>query len=96
VSQPEGGFVYWVELAIPIDMAALYATALADGVSIAPGAIFFASGIADRSFRLCIGRLWTARVEQAIAHIGRLCSTLGMRQEMTVLKRNDRMYSQEK
>lgn len=92
VSQPEGGFVYWVELATPIDIAALYATALADGVSIAPGAIFFASGIADRSFRLCIG----ARVEQAIVHIGRLCSTPGMRQKMTVQERNDRIYSQEK
>ncbi|HZW11885.1 MAG TPA: PLP-dependent aminotransferase family protein [Noviherbaspirillum sp.] len=76
VSQPEGGFVYWIELASPISIAALYSAALADGISIAPGPIFFASGSANTTFRICIGRQWTAKIEQAIANIGRLCGML--------------------
>jgi len=76
VSQPQGGFVYWIELASPISISALYASALNDGMSIAPGPIFYASGSANTTFRICIGRPWTAKVEQAIARIGTLCAKL--------------------
>lgn len=85
VSQPQGGFVYWLELPTPLDINALYVAAVADGVSIAPGTIFFASGISDTTFRLCIGRQWTARVELSIAHIGRLCSTMETGKRLTLV-----------
>lgn len=76
VSEPEGGFVYWIELPSPVNIATLYSAALANGISIAPGPIFFASGNSHTAFRICIGRQWTARIEQAIANIGRLCGEL--------------------
>ncbi|MCL2658096.1 MAG: PLP-dependent aminotransferase family protein [Betaproteobacteria bacterium] len=79
VSQPTGGFIYWIELADPVDMASLYARALSEGVSIAPGSVFYASGRCNNAFRICIGRKWTARVEQAIANLGKLCRRLSTR-----------------
>lgn len=78
VSQPDGGFVYWIELASPINIATLYAAALADGISIAPGPIFFASGSSNTTFRICIGRQWTAKIEQSIANLGKLCVKLSV------------------
>jgi DNA-binding transcriptional MocR family regulator len=73
VSAPEGGYIYWIALPAPVDICALYAAAMAGGVSIAPGTVFTASGRADRTLRICVGRQWSAKVEQAIAIIGSLC-----------------------
>lgn len=73
VSAPEGGYVYWIMLPAALDIGALYNASMACGVSIAPGTVFAASGEADDTFRICIGRLWNTRVEQAIAVIGGLC-----------------------
>lgn len=73
VSAPEGGYVYWIMLPAPVDIGALYEAAMASGVSIAPGTVFTASGTADSTFRISIGRQWSTRVEQAIAIVGALC-----------------------
>ena len=51
------------------------------GVLIAPGNVFSASGTASTTFRLCLGRQWNTRVEQAIARVGALCHRLGERQQ---------------
>ena len=73
VSAPEGGYLYWIVLPAAVDIGALYDAAMASGVSIAPGTVFTASGKADSTFRISIGRQWSARVEQAIAIVGALC-----------------------
>lgn len=72
VTQPEGGFVLWVEFPAGIDGEVLYRTALTEGISIAPGPIFSAT----RKYRNCI-RLncaipWDARVERALARLGQM------------------------
>lgn len=77
VSIPDGGYIYWIMLPAPVDIAALYDLAMAAGISIAPGNVFYASGCADSTFRLCIGRPWSVRVEQSLARIGSLCRRLG-------------------
>lgn len=76
VSQPDGGFVFWVEPGCPIPIATLYTKALASGISIAPGPVFSASGNCSNAFRICIGRAWTTRIEQSLAHLGALCKQL--------------------
>jgi DNA-binding transcriptional MocR family regulator len=81
VTIPDGAYIYWVMLPAPIDIAALYDAALAAGVLIAPGNVFSASGTASTTFRLCLGRQWNTRVEQAIARVGALCHRLGERQQ---------------
>lgn len=79
VSIPDGGYIYWITLPQPIDIAGLYDAAMASGIAIAPGTVFVASGTADSTFRLCIGRQWSTRVEQSLARIGTLCRRLGER-----------------
>jgi DNA-binding transcriptional MocR family regulator len=74
VSAPVGGYWYWLVLPAKVDIGALYDAAMAMGVSIAPGTVFAASGMADCTFRICIGRTWSAKVEQALAVVGALCN----------------------
>ncbi|HVK95129.1 MAG TPA: PLP-dependent aminotransferase family protein [Noviherbaspirillum sp.] len=73
VSQPTGGFVFWIELPAPINIDSLYETALANSISITPGTIFSTSDTTNRNFRICVGRRWTSQVEQAIIQLGALC-----------------------
>jgi len=79
VSIPEGGYIYWLVLPVAIDIGALYEAAMAAGVSIAPGTLFNAAGTAQHTFRLCIARQWSARVEQDIALVGSLCRQMSQR-----------------
>jgi DNA-binding transcriptional MocR family regulator len=71
-TRPLGGYFLWIELAPRVDTLALHRSALAQGVSVAPGPMFSA----DRAFRNCIrlnyGHAWDARTEAAMATLGRL------------------------
>ena len=78
ISQPNGGFIYWVQLPVAIDMEKLYTESLQAGVSIAPGAVFYASGTCNTAFRLCVGQPWNYKVDHAMAVLGALCSRLSM------------------
>ncbi|MNN08732.1 putative HTH-type transcriptional regulator YdcR [compost metagenome] len=72
VTRPQGGYFVWVEMPVGIDALALHRSALAVGISIAPGPIFSAT----RAFRHCIrlnyGHPWSPQLEEAIATLGRL------------------------
>ncbi|HSC68227.1 MAG TPA: GntR family transcriptional regulator MpaR [Cellvibrio sp.] len=72
VTRPAGGYFLWVELPPQVDSLQLFALALAQGISIAPGPIFSAT----RGFRHCIrlnyGYPWDADMEEAMAMLGRL------------------------
>lgn len=74
VTRPQGGFVLWVEFPAQVDSEALYETALAHGICIAPGPMFSAA----RKYRNCI-RLnsavpWEPRVEKALVKLGQMVS----------------------
>ena len=75
VSNPSGGFVFWVELPAQIDALKLYQAARAEHISIAPGAMFSATG-ANPQFshclRLAFGLKFSARYEQALGRVGAL------------------------
>lgn len=79
VSIPEGGYVYWLTLPVALDIEALYQAAMASGVAIAPGTVFTAAGKSDSTFRICIGRQWSTRVEHDIALLGSLCRQMSKR-----------------
>ena len=73
VSRPAGNFVLWVELPEFCDALQLYADALQEGISLAPGPIFSATG----KFASCIrlnAAFWSPRVEAAITALGRLAA----------------------
>lgn len=77
LSQPQGGFVLWVELPEEIDSFALAQRALKKGISIAPGSIFSASGKYGHFIRLSCACVWDARLERALPTLARLLAQPG-------------------
>ncbi|PLY06832.1 MAG: GntR family transcriptional regulator [Desulfuromonas sp.] len=75
VSNPQGGFVLWVEMPRQINALELYRKALEHGISIAPGHIFSVDGKFTNCIRLNAAA-WDDRVEAAIGTLGRLAKQL--------------------
>jgi DNA-binding transcriptional MocR family regulator len=75
LTQPQGGFVIWVELPRGVDSLSLFDRAIRQGVNFAPGPLFSATGCYRNFLRLNCGR-WTADTESAIARLGRLTASV--------------------
>ena len=71
-SRPGGGFVLWVELPEERDTMILYDKALKAGISFTPGRLFSPQGKYGHCLRLAAALPWDARVEGALAELGRL------------------------
>jgi DNA-binding transcriptional MocR family regulator len=72
VTQPQGGFVIWIEFPAAIDGNILYRQALQYGISIAPGTMFSATGRYRNFIRLNCAVPWDTRTEKSIARLGQL------------------------
>ncbi|MDX9742028.1 MAG: PLP-dependent aminotransferase family protein [Gammaproteobacteria bacterium] len=72
ISQPAGGFVLWVELPKHVDSFDLAQRALSQGVSVAPGTIFSASGKYRNYIRLSCARVWDAGLERALVSLAKM------------------------
>jgi DNA-binding transcriptional MocR family regulator len=71
VTRPAGGHVLWLEMPEGFDSMRLYQEALAQGIAIAPGVMFSASGQCyTNCFRLNTAVLWSEQVEQAMQTLG--------------------------
>ncbi len=74
VSDPEGGYVLWVEMPSgALNVRALFLKARNAGIGIAPGHIFATDERYDRCFRLNAGFGWNDEVEQAIRQLAQWC-----------------------
>ncbi|SHJ34814.1 transcriptional regulator, GntR family [Malonomonas rubra DSM 5091] len=74
VSQPQGGFLLWVEMPEPIDSLKLYEQSKQVGITIAPGQLFSVEG----KYRNCVrlnAAFWDPCVEAAIETLGRLAKS---------------------
>ena len=71
-SEPQGGFVLWVELPGEVDALTLQAEALEDGIAIAPGPVFSARERFTSCIRLSCGFPWSDRIASAVQHLGEL------------------------
>ena len=71
-TNPDGGFLFWIEVPSPFDAMCFYRRALDAGISIAPGPIFSASGRFKQAFRLSVGRRLTPEVKTAIRALGKI------------------------
>lgn len=69
VTQPQGGFVIWVELANHIDSFQLTQRLLEDGISIAPGSIFSATQKYHNFIRLSCVCEQEDRIEESLIRI---------------------------
>jgi DNA-binding transcriptional MocR family regulator len=76
LTQPAGGFVLWVELPAKVDAVRLFELARDQRIAIAPGPMFTNTGRYRNFIRLNCGHRWTARLEAAVARLGRLVREL--------------------
>jgi len=73
VSQPQGGFILWVELPHAIDGAMVQQRALKRGISVAPGSIFSESGTHYRNFIRLNGAVpWSEASRKALIQLAGL------------------------
>jgi DNA-binding transcriptional MocR family regulator len=75
ISRPAGGYVLWVELPENVDGLKLYQAALAQNISIVPGAIFSATGQFRNHIRISCGNPWSDSIDRALMGLGRLCDS---------------------
>ena len=76
VSEPQGGYVLWVELPGGVDAMALYARALEEDITVGPGNMFSARGSFNHFIRLNYSYPWSDRIEAAVKRLGRLVGEL--------------------
>ncbi len=72
VTQPQGGFVLWVELPEHVDALRLHARALDQGISITPGVIFSPRGDYRHHLRMSSGQVAGEEMRQGVVRLGRL------------------------
>lgn len=70
ITQPQGGYVLWVELPEEIDATVLYDRAIAENLAFVPGELFSASGMYRNCLRLNCGNPHTPEIEDAIRRLG--------------------------
>ncbi len=74
ISQPQGGFVLWVELPRGVDSIALFNRCLEQGVNILPGAIFSPTRKFKNCIRINCGHPWSETVARGVEKLGALAS----------------------
>ncbi|SIT44030.1 Transcriptional regulator, GntR family with aminotransferase domain [Paraburkholderia ribeironis] len=72
VSNPQGGYVLWVELPQRVDSMRLYRAALARGITVGPGMMFSMRNHFRHFIRLNYSYPWTAQSEAALKTLGEL------------------------
>ncbi len=75
VTRPRGGFTLWLEMPEYVDSLRLYGRAVKEGITIAPGSTFSATG----KFRNCVrlnAAFWSERIDGAIETLGRLAGEM--------------------
>jgi DNA-binding transcriptional MocR family regulator len=72
MTQPQGGFVLWLELPEEIDATALHEKAVTQGLAFVPGELFSASGMYRNCLRLNCGNPHGPEIEDAIRRLGQL------------------------
>lgn len=76
ISYPQGGYLLWVELPEQVDANELNRQARLEGISIAPGTLFSASGKYKNYMRISVVNSAHPSVEKAIKTLGRLCKEI--------------------
>lgn len=74
ITQPQCGYVLWVELPEEIDTSRLFERAIAENLSYVPGELFSASGMYRNCLRLNCGNPHTPEIESAVRRLGTILS----------------------
>lgn len=70
-SQPEGGFCCWLTLPEQVEFEEVYQDALADGVAVTPGSVFFLDTGEHHHLRLCYSTQNEVAIKEAISVLGK-------------------------
>lgn len=76
VTNPQGGFVLWVELPPGVDCLEVFSRALAANIGITPGVLFSATRRYRNAIRINCGYPWSAAIEQAVIRLGGIVAAL--------------------
>lgn len=76
ISQPQGGFMLWVELDKRIDTTELYDLAIRQKISIAPGRMFSLQNQFTNCMRLSYGQRWSEQIDNKLKQLGRIAKGL--------------------
>lgn len=76
VTDPQGGFIIWVELPHSIDSLELYRVCLAENIVIAPGKMFSATNHFGHCIRLGLGGRWDDAHRHALQRVGELANSM--------------------
>lgn len=76
ISQPQGGFMLWVELDKRIDTTELYDLAICQKISIAPGRMFSLQNQFTNCMRLSYGQRWSEQIDNKLKQLGRIAKGL--------------------
>lgn len=77
ITNPDGGYVLWVELPKSVDTVKLLPLAAEQKISIAPGPIFSASGKYRNFMRISCGVVWNRQTRDAIEKLAELARITG-------------------
>lgn len=80
VSDPPGGLLLWLELPRGLDAVRLHEACLAQGILIAPGTVFSASGRFRNCLRIGMGGDWTPQHLPALCRVGDIATLLVQQQ----------------
>jgi DNA-binding transcriptional MocR family regulator len=72
ISQPQGGFMLWLELDQKIDTAKLYDRALQQNISFAPGRMFSQYNQYNNCMRLNFALGWNVKLEADLKRLGKI------------------------
>ena len=75
-SNPQGGFVLWLELPMNKNALKLYQAGVKASIVIAPGQMFFARADYKNYFRISFGKPFDEAVDQALKKLGSLAAAL--------------------
>jgi DNA-binding transcriptional MocR family regulator len=76
LTQPQGGYMLWVEMPRSIDALRLHELALAEGISVAPGPLFSVKRKYKNFVRLNYGHFDVKSTVNAVRTLGGLCTDL--------------------
>lgn len=72
ISQPQGGFMLWVELDRKMDTEELYDRAIRQKISIAPGRMFSLQNQFTNCMRLSYGQRWSEHLDDQLKQLGKI------------------------
>lgn len=72
ITDPQGGFVLWIELPVGIDTMATHAMAVKEKIAFVPGALFSPSAKYKNFMRLACGHPWSNQLDDAVKKLGHI------------------------